>query len=170
MIALLVIASTSNVFAAEQKALSQSQVTRAVEAEECDVEAKEAFENQRVFPLDANHKLVDISCGRAAYNYDSIYFLVTGGDVKSVRRLEFKMWDGKTFVPSTALTDGRHDAKTRILGSFDKGRGFCDCGKIGEWAWDGKTFQVKGYWRKDQCDGEQFDSSDKSKWRVFPPR
>ena len=170
-LAVTVLAAAGNALVAEQKLLPQSQVAHAIEAENCDVPPLDAFEKQSVTDLDSKHKLVELGCLRAAYNFTSIFFIVADGDVSSARRVKFNIWDGRKFTSTTMLTNASYDSKDRVLRSFDKGRGIGDCGSVSEWSWEGETFMLKAHWRQDRCDGKPFDfSSDKSKWRIFPLR
>jgi uncharacterized protein DUF1176 len=88
---------------------------------------------------------------------------------KKARLLSFQIYSQKKFVKTYQLSNADYDEKTHILGSFHKGRGVGDCGSIGEWKWTGADFKLTGYWLKEDCDGEPFDS-DSKKWRVFPRR
>ena len=161
------VASTTQ--AEETPAVPPKLIERALQVPECSVTPKEAADSVETASLGGRLKLVTVSCWRAAYNFGSVLFVLDPAAPDKARLLSFQIYSQKKFVKTHQLSNADYDEKTRTLGSFHKGRGVGDCGSIGEWKWTGANFKLTGYWYKEDCDGEPFDSDDK-KWRVYPPR
>jgi hypothetical protein len=51
------------------------------------------------------------------------------------------------------LTNGGWDPKTRLLGSYEKGRGLGDCGSAESYAWDGRRFRLIEATTMGECRG-----------------
>lgn len=93
--------------------------------------------------LDATHSAVLLAhpCGNGAYNYfTSVYILGEQGAPQPAR---FDFAPGMSQDTSEPdVTNGGWDAKTRTLGSYEKGRGLGDCGSMETYAWDGTRFRL----------------------------
>jgi len=92
--------------------------------------------------LSADEYLWSVPCGRGAYNFTSFY-LIAHADGSGARSPGIGKDD-------TAVNGG-YDAEGRLLGAFDKGRGFGDCGEADTWAWDGRRFQLIHHAEMDEC-------------------
>ncbi|HTS39981.1 MAG TPA: DUF1176 domain-containing protein [Xanthobacteraceae bacterium] len=150
-------------------AVPKNLIVEGLKKAECDVPLDDAVASADVASLGGRLKLVTISCWRAAYNFGSILFALDPAAPGKARQLRFQIYAQKKFMQSYQLSNADYDERTRMLGSFHKGSGVGDCGSIGEWKWTGANFKLTGWWFKEDCDGEPFDSDDKT-WRVYPPK
>ena len=148
-------------------------ITAAMKKADCSLPIKDALEGIDVSTLDDKLKLVEVPCWRAAYQAGSILFVLDPAAPAKARLLSFQHWNGKKIGPTLNLTMPSFEESTKVLSSFNKGRGLGDCGSIHEWAWERSDFKLTGAWVKNDCDGEPFDEADekdKEKWRIYPPK
>jgi hypothetical protein len=140
----------------------------ALKTADCDVAPAEAADNLEVYDLGRGRRLVEAPCWHAIYNFAGILFVVDPSAPGRARLQRFELWTGQAFAPSYSLTLPQFDPDSKILSMRHLGRGTGDCGTIGQWEWTGDRFRMTGFWRKDACDGEDFDTDER--WRVFPAR
>lgn len=170
---LLVALFAQPAFAQQKVQLSKALVEDAFKKAECEVELDEAIKDlETAGELSGGLKLVEVYCWRAAYNFGSILFTLDPAAPEKARLLSFQTLGAKNNLISTyQLSSPGYDEKTKILSSFHKGRGVGDCGSSGEWRWNGKDFELKRYWNKDECDGQPFDVEEQpARYLVYPPR
>jgi hypothetical protein len=163
----------SSALAQQKVVLPRALVADAFKKAECDVGLDEALKDlEAAGDLSDGLKLVEVSCWRAAYNFGSILFAFEPSAPDKARLLSIRTLGEKNKLISTyQLSSPSYDEKTKTLSSFHKGRGVGDCGSSGEWRWNGKDFELKRYWNKDECDGQPFDVEEQpARWLVYPPR
>ncbi|MCB1517595.1 MAG: DUF1176 domain-containing protein [Hyphomicrobiaceae bacterium] len=102
--------------------------------------------------LDDNTWMWLIPCAAGAYNF--IYRGYTGEWNGDYFRTEIWAdysgdlgWAGTDY-----LVNPDYDRDTRILTTFNKGRGIGDCGTIGTWQWHDYGFRLLEFRAKDDCD------------------
>lgn len=88
----------------------------------------------KVHRLSADHVLWQVPCSGGAYNFDILFVVVDKAGRASLAPL-----DG---VDDGLVTNGGYDPETRILSSYNKGRGVGDCGDSSEWVWTGQAFEL----------------------------
>ncbi len=146
----------------------RSVLAAALKTADCDVPLAEAADNLATYDLGRGRQLIEVRCWNAVYNFASILFLFDPSTPAKPRLLQFRVWNGKAFEPSYALTLVQFDPDSLTLSMRHLARGLGDCGTLGQWSWTGREFRMTGFWQKDECDGADFDIEDR--WRVFPPR
>jgi len=97
--------------------------------------------------LSADKVLWRMPCGGGAYNFDSLFVVIDRA--------------GKA-APAPGLDDGvatnaDYDPKTRILSSYNKGRGVGDCGHSTDWVWTGEAFVLSASTVMPVCRGYGYD-------------
>ena len=138
------------------RTVSVTVATRLIGPDNATCDYANAKVEPRAYRLDAAHSLVliDHPCGNSAYNYfPSVYVLDEAG---SARPASFDQPDGmgESFAADTGdLTNGDWDPKTRRLSSYEKGRGFGDCGLNQIYAWDGERFRLLEQAEMGECRG-----------------
>jgi hypothetical protein len=100
---------------------------------ECDVEPGSEGEPE-AWRLSADKVLWRIPCGGGAYNFSGLFVVVDKAGRAGLAPLEG--------VDDGLATNAGYDPKTRILSSYDKGRGVGDCGGSSEWVWTGEVFAL----------------------------
>lgn len=101
-----------------------------------------------VNPLGGGQFLYQFTCpdSSGAYNFWNVFLIGPAGNVKALRAVAFRrppgMRDGDKDEPRSGLTNPVFDPETMTLTSFNKGRGYGDCGDEEHWVWDGKAFQL----------------------------
>ena len=110
-------------------------------------------------PLDDQQTLVGLLCSSGAYNFESSFWIVTGGNVAKAIPASFETPGQK---PASSLVNADFDPKTATLSFFDKGRGVGDCGAAGKYVWTGKGFALLEYAAMETC--RSVDSDD---WPVL---
>jgi hypothetical protein len=98
---------------------------------ECDVEPGSEGEPE-ASRLSADKVLWQIPCGGGAYNFSSLFVIVDKAGRANPASLEG--------ADDGLATNAGYDPKTRILSSYDKGRGIGDCGGSSQWVWTGEAF------------------------------
>jgi hypothetical protein len=139
-----------------------------LKAADCDAPLAEAADNLEAYDLGRGRRLIEARCWHAVYNFASILFVLDPAAPAKPRLLQFQVWNGTGFEPSYSLTLPQFDPDSQTLSMRHLGRATGDCGTIGQWTWTGTQFRMTGFWSKEACDGEDFDTDDR--WRVFPPR
>jgi hypothetical protein len=87
-----------------------------------------------VHRLSSDQVLWQVPCNGGAYNFDILFVVVDKAGRASLAPL-----DG---VDDGLVTNGGYDPQTRILSSYNKGRGVGDCGDSSEWVWTGQAFEL----------------------------
>ena len=100
---------------------------------ECDVEPGSDGEPE-ASRLSADKVLWRIPCGGGAYNFSGLFVVVDKAGRASLAPLEG--------ADDGMATNAGYDPKTRILSSYDKGRGVGDCGESSQWVWTGEAFEL----------------------------
>lgn len=100
---------------------------------ECDAEPGSQGEPE-AWRLSADKVLWQIPCGGGAYNFSGLFVIVDKAGRASLAPLEG--------VDDGLATNAAYDPTTRILSSYDKGRGVGDCGGSSQWAWTGQAFEL----------------------------
>jgi hypothetical protein len=100
---------------------------------ECDAEPGSEGEPE-AWRLSADKVLWRIPCGGGAYNFSGLFVVVDKAGRASLAPLEG--------VDDGLATNADYDPETRILSSYDKGRGIGDCGGSSDWVWTGETFAL----------------------------
>ncbi|MGQ3353661.1 MAG: DUF1176 domain-containing protein [Phreatobacter sp.] len=107
----------------------------------------EDIEAQR---LSARLVLVSVRCWRGAYNFSRAYYILEEGERPRVRPASFpRVREALPAAedppsnrnPDHILWNGELDPAGGTVFHLAKGRGMSDCGEIGEWRWDGESFQ-----------------------------
>lgn len=109
------------------------------EAEACELLKSNQDEDAafRVYPLNAQHKLLEVPCWRAAYNMAS-GFAVLNNDLTKIQQ-----W----------VTSNGSDYELGKISAAHKGRGLGDCWTQTEWVWNGKQFFQSYHAVQLQCRG-----------------
>ncbi len=107
---------------------------KASDPDACDVDDDARHDADQAWPLDGGRKLVGLYCGSGAYNVATGYWLVTGDDVNSARKVAFPGSDDNTLINSGYAPNAGQ------ITYFAKGRGIGDCGSSGSYAWTGSGF------------------------------
>jgi hypothetical protein len=102
--------------------------------------------------LDANTVLWGVPCGAGAYNFANGWF-TTRPDGTNPRRLTFP----STGEPLDLLVNASYDPATRVIDSFDKGRGLGDCGTASSWTWTDRGFVLTSSSGMPDCNGVPAD-------------
>jgi hypothetical protein len=113
---------------------------------DCDA-AQDAFSDAKpeASRLSADKVLWQIPCGAGAYNFTSL--LVIADNKGGAARLAPGLGD-------SLVVNGEYDPQTRILSSYDKGRGIGDCGSSSQWAWTGQDFDLTSEASMPICRGQ----------------
>ncbi|MDI1281213.1 DUF1176 domain-containing protein [Brevundimonas sp.] len=98
--------------------------------------------------LATDTELWGVPCFGGAYNMGYRYF-TTGVGGTNPQPVSFPTSDGSTFD----VINGQFDPATRILDSFEKGRGLGDCGTASAWVWTGRAFALKTEQHMEECWG-----------------
>lgn len=133
---------------------------------ECNQTIENGLNNVHYQDLGGGYSLGMVLCWTGPYQQSHILFLVAPKTGGRPQLLSFQQWIENKFVPADVLWMADYDSNRKSLTSFMKSRGPGDCGSAGEWAWTGTEFKMTGYWDKPNCDGEEFERSDR--YRVFP--
>ena len=125
-------------------------------SDRCDPREPDAAFTDEVLPLGGDLDLVAIACTSGAYNFESVYTIVTAGDVNRARPAGFPVPDGQGGSPggvTDSLVNAGFDPATGRLGFFSKGRGLGDCGTTGQYAWTGGEFVLISWRSMPMCRG-----------------
>ncbi len=95
-----------------------------------------------------------LPCFMGAYNIVTHAYLVDTDNGTLIRQLSFPMQENGKLIRMEEIVSPSFDAMTRIVMSFNRGRGLGDCGVQYRWQWDGLRFQLVEQRKKDQCDGK----------------
>lgn len=118
-----------------------------VKAEPCgDLESVNTNED-RVFPLDATHRLIALHCGLGAYNSATGYWIAGGNSGANARPASFP---GRK---DNVLVNTDFDPRTTEISYYGKDRGVGDCGSAGGYAWTGSAFVVTRLSAMEVCRG-----------------
>jgi hypothetical protein len=113
----------------------------------CDEDDKNS-QIEDVSPLGGGQFLYQFTCpdSSGAYNFWNVFLIGPAGNVNALRPVTFRrppgVSDGNKDEPRSGLTNPIFDSETMTLTSFNKGRGYGDCGIEEQWVWTGKTFQL----------------------------
>jgi hypothetical protein len=111
-------------------------------------EVDENSQIEDVSPLGGGQFLYQFSCpdSGGAYNFMNVFLIGPAGNVKALRPVTFRrppgVSDGDKDEPRSGLMNPSFDSETMTLTSFNKGRGYGDCGIEEQWVWNGKAFQL----------------------------
>ena len=111
-------------------------------------EDDERSQIEEVNPLGGGQFLYQFTCpdSSGAYNFLNVFLIGPAGNVAALRPAVFRrpaaLGNADSEAPSAGLINPSFDPQTMTLTSFNKGRGYGDCGTAGEWVWDGKSFQL----------------------------
>ncbi len=111
-------------------------------------EDDEGSQIEDVNPLGGGQFLYQFTCpdSSGAYNFMNVFLIGLAGDVKALRPATFSRPPDLRKVdsdgPRSGLMNPLFDPKTMTLTSFNKGRGYGDCGIEEQWVWNGKTFRL----------------------------
>ena len=169
ILALLAMAGAADGARAEASVLPPPKtLAAAMKQADCNRKVEQVINDAHIEDLGGGYTLAKVLCWMGPYQASDLLVL-TGPSTKGVPRvLVFHDWvDGK-FEPTLAVMMADYDAPTKKLTSFSKGRGSGDCGTAGEWLWTGSEFKMSGFWSKPDCDGGEFERSER--YQVFPPR
>lgn len=121
--------------------LSKADVAREQVAHECDVSESEDFAPTHV-RLDARTTLalLPTPCDNGAYNFFGSALLVDQNGKVRPARLDSPA--GMSPENDNSLVNAYWDEKTRLLSTYEKGRGLGDCGTMQSFAWDGAQFRL----------------------------
>jgi hypothetical protein len=103
---------------------------------------------EEVNPLGGGQFLYQFTCpdSSGAYNFMNVFLIGPAGNVQALRPASFRrpagMGDDGSDGPSSGLMNPIFDPQTMTLTSFNKGRGYGDCGVEEQWVWNGKAFQL----------------------------
>lgn len=103
---------------------------------------------EEVNPLGGGQFLFQFTCpdSSGAYNFMNVFLIGPAGNVTALRPAVFRRPpgadDGGSDGPPSGLMNPIFDPQTMTLTSFNKGRGYGDCGVEEQWVWDGRTFQL----------------------------
>ncbi len=115
---------------------------------ECDAEPNGEGEPQ-AWRLSADKVLWRIPCGGGAYNFSGLFVVVDKGGSAVLAPVEG--------VDDGLLMNAEYDPKTRLLSSYNKGRGVGDCGDSSTWAWTGEVFALSEASVMPLCRGYGYD-------------
>jgi len=107
-----------------------------------------ASQIEEVNPLGGGQFLYQFTCpdSSGAYNFMNVFLIGPAGNVQALRPAAFRrppgMGDGGNDGPAAGLMNPIFDPETMTLTSFNKGRGYGDCGGEEQWVWDGKAFRL----------------------------
>ncbi|MGV3633965.1 MAG: DUF1176 domain-containing protein, partial [Pseudorhodoplanes sp.] len=113
----------------------------------CDEDDKNS-QVEDVSPLGGGQFLYQFTCpdSSGAYNFWNVFLIGPAGNVNALRPVTFRrppgVSDGDKDEPRSGLTNPVFDPETMTLNSFNKGRGYGDCGIEEQWVWTGKAFQL----------------------------
>jgi len=174
LLALSILLLFSSSAQAQKFSLPKAVAEQAYEKAECDNELEEKNKDlEFAGDLGGGLKLIELSCWSAAYNFGSIFFAADPADLSKARLLQFRTVGPKRQVEETyQIANPAYDEKTKMLESFNKGRGVGDCGTAGEWLWNGKEFVLARYWIKNDCDSKPFFDNEKplARFLVYPSK
>jgi len=111
-------------------------------------EVDEGSKLEDVNSLGGGQFLYQFTCpdSSGAYNFLNVFLMGPAGDVKALRPVTFRrpqgVGDSNDEAPKSGLTNPLFDPETMTLTSFNKGRGYGDCGVEEQWVWTGKVFQL----------------------------
>ena len=115
-------------------------------ATDCDTSGP-VREPDRIWPLDANRRLVALHCGTGAYNSATGYWIVTGNSGANAKPVTFPGEKGNI------LANAEYDPDKGQLSYYGKGRGVGDCGSAANYAWTGSAFVLTSLTRMEVCQG-----------------
>jgi hypothetical protein len=107
-----------------------------------------ASQIEEVNSLGGGQFLFQFSCpgSSGAYNFMNVFLIGPAGKVQALRPAAFRRppgsGDGGNDGPAAGLMNPNFDSETMTLSSFNKGRGYGDCGGEEQWVWDGKAFRL----------------------------
>lgn len=107
-----------------------------------------ASQLEEVNPLGNAQFLYQFSCpgSSGAYNFMNVFLIGPAGNAQALRPAAFRRPpgtdDGGNDGPAAGLMNPSFDSETMTLSSFNKGRGYGDCGVEEQWVWDGKSFRL----------------------------
>ncbi|HEY4202867.1 MAG TPA: DUF1176 domain-containing protein [Devosiaceae bacterium] len=108
-----------------------------------------------IVKLDDDHTMYMLPCWAAAYNFGSKVFVESSGEFQGAYFPEFL--PGTGWIASSTLVNAGYDEDAKVIVSFNKGRGFGDCGDSGQWSWKDHNFILDNYRYKQCTDGESTD-------------
>jgi len=103
---------------------------------------------EEVNPLGGGQFLYQFTCpdSSGAYNFMNVFLIGPAGNVSALRPATFPRPRGSdkgdSERPASGLMNPVFDPETMTLTSFNKGRGYGDCGVEEQWVWNGKDFQL----------------------------
>ncbi|MFZ5693549.1 MAG: DUF1176 domain-containing protein [Pseudomonadota bacterium] len=101
-----------------------------------------------VNPLGGGQFLYQFTCpdSSGAYNFWNVFLIGPAGNVNALRPVTFRrppgVSDGDKDEPRSGQMNPSFDSETMTLTSFNKGRGYGDCGIEEQWVWTGQSFQL----------------------------
>lgn len=161
LLSLLVLASTSNVFAE----LAVPQEVASLHKTLCsDIEEDQIY----VESMDLGHgkKLYLLTCELYAYNQSVRGYITSSYAALEPLSIVEIDTNGK-FSATTNLMGAELDQETKSISTFQKGRGIGDCGSSATYVYDSEIeqFTLKEYRLKNECDGE-FEAE----WPIIFPK
>lgn len=100
--------------------------------------------------------LASLFCYAGAYNVMSLWFI--RADDGRWEELDFRHPLRRPEEARGELVNATFDPASGLIESFDKGRGLCDCGENGVWAWDGERFLLLELRALSECRGVGSDA------------
>jgi hypothetical protein len=122
----------------------------------CDDDDKNS-QIEDVSPLGGGQFLYQFTCpdSSGAYNFWNVFLIGPAGNVNALRPVTFRrppgVSDGEKDEPRSGQMNPSFDSETMTLTSFNKGRGYGDCGVEEQWVWNGKIFQLSLERSMGQC-------------------
>jgi hypothetical protein len=121
----------------------------------CD-EEDEGSQLEDVNPLGGGQFLYQFTCpdSSGAYNFWHVFLVGPAGNVKALRPVTSRRPPGVEGDPEQSKSGQMNpifDPETMTLTSFNKGRGYGDCGFEEQWVWTGKVFQLSQERSMGQC-------------------
>ncbi len=95
--------------------------------------------------------LTSVSCYGGAYNFSSIWFIRFGSG--SWQEVDFPRPVRGATETGGELINAGFDPASGLLESFNKGRGYGDCGTNAVWGWDGERFVLVEWRAMAECRG-----------------
>jgi Protein of unknown function (DUF1176) len=103
--------------------------------------------------LDERTTLWGVLCSRGAYKYTYAFYLHrTGARTAAPVVFETPALHGAAETDNQ-LTNPDFDDRAMTLSFFGKGRGLGDCGSLGRFVWDGRSFQLAAFSAMGSCRG-----------------
>ncbi|NJM50514.1 MAG: DUF1176 domain-containing protein [Sphingomonadales bacterium] len=101
--------------------------------------------------------LVLVSCGSGAYNFGSAPYIGTrsadGYWSFLPARFDYRSDTASEAAQIEILINADWNPETQSLTSYNKGRGFGDCGQSADYVWDGEMFRLIRARRMEECRG-----------------